>query len=204
MGDYRPFGKLLALFDIISFEDDDVLGNRDQMLLFRSGIGISDDDATFTTNTGTKIHHTIHFGDFSSILGTPCLEKFRYTRQTTCNVFSLTGFARSLGHQGTRRNFCTFLDDDMGSRGNGIIGYYLSIFRFQYHHLGMKILFVVDDHHGLLARRFIHLLFHGDPFDDIVEFHNSSSLGENRDVVRIPLNKGLSFFNFAPIGYEDH
>ena len=41
----RTFGELLALLHEVALEDDDVLGQRDEMLFFRAGLRIFEDQA---------------------------------------------------------------------------------------------------------------------------------------------------------------
>ncbi len=42
-------------------------------------------------------------------------------------------------------------------------------------------------------------LLHGDAFDDVVELHRAGLLGENRHVVRIPLDEGLALLDLAAV-----
>ena len=65
--------------------------------------------------------------------------------------------------------------------------------------LRVQIFFVLDDDHGLLARGFVRLLLHGDAFDDVEELHLAGLLGEDRHVVRIPLNEDVALFDLGAI-----
>ena len=47
----------------------------------------------------------------------------------------------------------------------------------------------VDDHLRRQAGALVDLLLHGDAFDDVAELHRAADLGEDRDRVRIPLER---------------
>ena len=74
--------------------------------------------------------------------------------------------------------------------GNGIVGDGFALVG-QDDDLGMQVFLVLDDDHGLLAGGFVHLLLHGDAFDDVHEFDLAGLLGKDGDVVGVPLHEGL-------------
>ena len=65
--------------------------------------------------------------------------------------------------------------------------------------LRMQIFLVLDDDHGLLAGGFVRLLLHGDAFKDVVELHLAGLLGQDRHVVRVPLDEDFALLDLGAI-----
>ena len=51
----RTFGELLTFLHEVPLEDDDVLGERDQVLFLRAGVGIGDDQTAFAAHGAANI-----------------------------------------------------------------------------------------------------------------------------------------------------
>ena len=65
----RTFSELLALFHIVAFEHDDVLRERDQMFFLGSGLGIFQDEATFSANSSAHLgHNAVDLGNLGRVL----------------------------------------------------------------------------------------------------------------------------------------
>ena len=189
VGINRAFGQLLALFDIIALEDDDVLADRDEVFLFHAGLLVLDEDAALATNAGAEIHDAVDLGDFGCVLRTAGLEEFGHTRQTARDVLGLGGLARGLGHKRAGDDIVAFGHDDMRAGRDRVIGGGLAGV-VEDDDLRVQILFVLDNDHGLLTGGFVGLLLHGDALDDVDELHLAGFLGEDRDVVGVPLHEG--------------
>ena len=86
------------------------------------------------------------------------------------------------------------LDDDVGAGGDGVVGDRLALVAAD-DDLGMQVFLVLDDDHGFLAGGFVHFLLHGDAFDDVHEFDPAGLFGKDGDVVGVPLDEGLAFFD---------
>src|SRR5438045_2826632 len=95
----RAFGQLLALLDVIAFENDHVLSNRDQMLFLNTGLLILNDDTALATDARAEINDPIDLRNLRSILGPPRFEQLRHSRQPAGDIFGLRSLARSLRHQ---------------------------------------------------------------------------------------------------------
>src|SRR5207244_11133359 len=90
-----PFSHLLTFLYEIAFENDDVFGQRDQVLLFRIGLGILQNETALSADGPAHFNNAIDFRDLSRILATTSFEKFRHSRQAAGDVFRLRHFARS-------------------------------------------------------------------------------------------------------------
>src|ERR1051326_1039360 len=197
------FGELLAFLDIIAFEHDDVLADWNEVLFLYPGLLIFDEDATFAPDAGTEVHDTVDLGDLRGVLGPARLKQFGNPRQTAGDILGLGGFARRLGHERAGDDPVPLGDDNVRSGRNRVIGRGLVLI-IEDDDLRVQIFFVFDDDHGFLAGGFIHLLFHGHPLNDVGKFHFAGFLGEKRDIIRIPLDEGIPFFNAATVLNRDH
>src|SRR5207245_1317446 len=166
----RTFGKLLAFFHIIAFEDNNVFADRNEVLFFNSGLLVFDDDAAFPAHARAEINDAVDFGNFGGVFGPAGLEELGDARQAAGDVLGLGSFARGSGHECAGDDVIAFSDDDMGAGRNGIVGGGFA-FIIEDDDLRVQIFFMLDDDHGFLLRLLIHFLFHGDALDDIEELH---------------------------------
>ena len=86
----------------------------------------------------------------------------------------------------------------MRARRNRVIGGGFAVI-IENDDLRVQILFVFDDDHGFLAGSFVHFLLHGDAFDDVVELHLAGFLGQDRDIVRVPLHEGFGLLDLGAV-----
>src|SRR5208282_3111384 len=192
------FGQLLAFFDEIALEDDDVLANGDEVFLLRLRLRVLDENAAFAAHARAKVHHTVNLGNFRGVLRPARLEQLGHARQTAGDVLGLGLFAGRLGQQRAGHDFIAFTHDNVRSGRNGIIGHDLAGVVAD-GDLRVQILLVLDDNHGFLAGGFVRLLLHRHAFDDVVELHLAGLFGKNRHVVRVPLHEGLALFDFGAV-----
>src|SRR6266581_696319 len=198
----RPFGQLLAFFDVVALEDNDVLANGNEVFFLQRGLLVLDDNAAFAAHARSEINDAVDLGYFRSVFGPARLEQFGHAREAAGDVFGLGGFARGFGHERSGDDFVAFGDHDVGAGGDGIIGDRLALVVGD-DDLGVQILLVFDDDHGLLGGGFIDFLLHGHPFDDVVEADFAGLLGEDRHVVGVPLDEGFAFLDVAAVGHGD-
>src|ERR1017187_8500865 len=195
---HRAFGELLAFLDEIALEDDDVLADRDEMLLRQLRLWIGDEHAALAAHARTEVRDAVNLGDFRRVFRTTGLEQFRNARQTASDVAGLGLFARRLGDERAGHDPVGFIHDDVRAGRNRIVGYDFALV-VRHDDLRMQIFLVVNDDHGFFAGGFVHFLLHGDAFDDVVELHLAGFFGKNRDVVRIPLDERVAFLHLAAI-----
>ena len=64
----RTLGELLTLFHEIALEHNDVFGERDQMLFFSSGLGILQDQSSFSAGSSAHLNNSIDLCNLSRVL----------------------------------------------------------------------------------------------------------------------------------------
>src|SRR5258706_9092780 len=114
----RAFGQLLSFSDVVAFEDDDVLADRDEMFLLSSRGLVLDDHAALAPDTRTKIDNAIDLGNLGRVLGPTSFEQFSNARQTTGDILRLGGLARRFRHEGPGDDLVAFIHDNVRARRN--------------------------------------------------------------------------------------
>ena len=171
---------------------------RDEVLLFHAGLRVLDQNGALAADAGAEIDDAVDLGNLRRVFGTARLEQFGHARQTARDVLGLGRFARGLGHERAGDDLVAFVDDDVRAGGNGIVGRRLALV-VQDDDLRMQVFLVLDDDHGLLRGGFVHLLLHGDAFDDVHELHLAALLRKDGDVVRVPLDEWLALLDLAAV-----
>ncbi len=69
--------------------------------------------------------------------------------------------------------------------------------------LRVQVFLVLDDDRALHAGLGIELLLDGHARDHVAELHLARLLGENRDIVRIPLHEGFALLDMPAVGDRD-
>ena len=69
--------------------------------------------------------------------------------------------------------------------------------------LRVQIFLVLDDDRAHQAGRFVDVAFHRDARDHVAEFDLAGFVGENRDVVGIPLHEGFALLDLGAVGFGD-
>src|SRR6266849_6160794 len=198
----RPFGQLLALFDIVALEDNHMLADGNEVFFLQSGLLVLDNNAAFAAHARSEIDDAVDLGNFRGVFGPARFEKFGHAREAAGDVFGLGGLARSFGHQRSGDDLVAFGDHDVGAGGDGIIGGRLALVGGD-DDLGVQILLVLDDDHGFLGGGFIDFLLHGHAFNDVVEPDLAGFLGEDWHVVGVPLDEGFGLLDVAAVGHLD-
>src|SRR5271165_212906 len=187
----RAFGQLGTLLHEITLKDDHVLIQRNQMFFFQTAHRFPKNQAALAANRTTEFDHSVDLCDFRSFFRPARLKQFRNTRQTTGDVLRLGNLARSLGQKSARLHSFVFLHNDVSTRRNRVARNDL-LPVIDDHSLRMEILFVLDDDRSHDAGCLVDLTLHGYARNHITELHAPGSLGQNRNVIRIPLDKCIA------------
>ena len=70
--------------------------------------------------------------------------------------------------------------------------------------LRVQIFLVLDDYSADRLRGLVDFLLHRHALQDVLELHSSGLFGQNRNVVRIPLDETLAFLDFTTLRDRDH
>src|SRR6266567_615679 len=172
------------------------------MLFLCTGLDILQNETALSADGPAHFDNAIDLRDLSRILGTAGFEKFRHSRQTAGNIFRLSYFARSFREQRAGANLLTFLDNHVRPRRNRVTGEHFLLLAHN-HNLRMQIFLVFDNDRAHQASRFIDVAFNSDTRDHVAEFNLATLIGENRDIVRIPLHEGLAFFHLGAVWFRN-
>src|SRR5262249_5284762 len=110
--DHKTICELLALHHAISALHDQVLGVRDEVLLFHPRVFIPDDDDALILLNASKVNHAIDLGDLGRVLRTASFKEFRNAWQTASNILRLNCTARDTREKLTSRHLLTFSHGD--------------------------------------------------------------------------------------------
>src|SRR4029434_4802439 len=72
------FGELLTLLDEVALEHDDVLADRDELLLAHVGVRILDEDGELAANGRAEIDNAVDLRNFRGVFRTAGFEQFGY------------------------------------------------------------------------------------------------------------------------------
>ncbi len=154
MRDNRTFGELLALLHEVALEDDDVLVERDEVLLLRAGLGILDDELALAADRAADFDDAVDLRDLGRVLRTARFEEFGHTRQTAGDVLGLGDLARRLGEQRAGPDLVAFLHDDVRAGRNRVAREHFLLVADD-DDLRMQVFLVLDDDRAHQAGRFV-------------------------------------------------
>ena len=202
MRDDGAFGELLALLHEVALEDDDVLVERDEMLLLRAGVG--------SRTMSLRLPRTVPpISTMPSILAISAASFGRRASKSSATrgrppVMSLVlAILRGvLARRWPAWTFLSFLHCDVRAGGNRVAGKDFLVL-VDDDDLRMQIFLVLDDDGAHHAGRFVHLALDGDAVDHVAEFDLAGLFREDRHVVRIPLHEGLALLDLAAVGHGD-
>src|SRR5947199_767300 len=187
------FGELLTFLHEISFEDDDMFRERNEMFFLGSGV-ILQNKPSLPANGSAHLDDSIDLGNLSRVLRSTRFEQFGHARKTTSDVLRLRNFPRRFCEQRACAHFLSFFDDHVRARGDGITREHFFLVTHD-DNLRMYVFFMLDDYRAHEAGRFIDITLDRYTSDHIAEFDLAALVGENRHVVRIPLHESLAFLN---------
>src|SRR5215472_797472 len=189
----RAVDESFTGLDVVAFLNVDVHAARDGVFL--GGLSILAFDVDFAHALGdfAVANGAVNFADDGRILGLAGLEEFDDARETAGDVLGLGGFARNLRKHVARGNIVAVPDHQVGAGRHEVL---LADFagRIANKNRGL-MLFVAgwQGHHVLRkAGDLVHLLLDGDAGLQVVEFHRTGRLRENRESERIPLGEDLA------------
>ena len=199
----RTFGQLLAFLHEIALEGNDVFGERNQVLLFCARLRVLQNKSTLAANGPAHFDNAVDLCNLGRVFWTARFEQFGNAWQTAGDVFRLGDFSRRLCQQCACSNFLVLFDNHVRARWNRVAGQHF-LFVADDDDLRMQIFLVFDNHCAHQAGCFIDIALDRDPSDHVAEFNLAAPVGQNRDVVRIPLNERLAFFHIRAVVLRNH
>src|SRR6478609_4760135 len=196
------FGQVLALVDDVAGLHDDVLAVRDQVFLFGAGLFLADDELALAADGTFERNDTLDAGHLGGFLRAAGFEQLGHARETTGDVLGHGRLARRLGEQGTRLDDVTLGDRDLRARRDGVSGDRLAVIVANFD-LRIEVFLVLDDHGRDAAGGFVEFALHGHTRDHVLEVERAGLLGENRDVVRIPLGDRLALGDLVRVSHGE-
>src|SRR5438552_9982244 len=88
------FGELLTFLHEVSFEDDDMFREGDEMFFLGSSVRILQNKASLPANGPAHLDYSIDLGNLSRVLRSTRFEQFGHARKTTSDVLRLRNFPR--------------------------------------------------------------------------------------------------------------
>jgi hypothetical protein len=137
-----------------------------------------------------------HLGGFLRAAG---FEELGHARKTTGDVLGLGRLTRGLGEQRTGLDDIALVDRDLRARRDGVSGDWLAVIVADFD-LRVEVFLVLDDHGRDAAGGFVELALHGHTRDHVLEVERAGLLGEDRDVIGIPLGDGLALGDLLGVG----
>src|SRR6478736_8772630 len=196
------FGQVLALVDDVAGLHDDVLAVRDQVFLFAAGFLVADDELALAADGTLERNDTLDAGHLGGFLRAAGFEQLGHARETTGDVLGHGRLARRLGEQGARLDDVAFGDGHLGTGRDGVSGDRLAVIVANFD-LRVEVFLVLDDHGRDAAGGFVEFALHGHTRDHVLEVERAGLLGENRDVVRIPLGDRLALGNLVRVSHGE-
>ena len=188
--DQRPLDQRVAGADAVAAVDAQVLAVRHEVLALDAALVADDDRPLAAPLLVEQLDAAVDLGDDRRLLGPPGLEELGDPRQTAGDVLGAAHLARGLGQQRAGRDHLAVVDLDAGPLGDVLVveGLALGVLDDD---LRVQVALVLDDRPPDVARG-VDLDLHGLALDDVVEADLAADLGEDRDVVRVPLAEHLA------------
>src|SRR6266487_2890056 len=94
MRNNRSFGELLTFLHEISFEDDDMFRERDEMFFLGPSVRVLQNEPSLPANRSAHLDYSIDLGDLSRVLRSTRFKQFGHARKATGDVLRLRNFSR--------------------------------------------------------------------------------------------------------------
>ena len=147
---------------------------------------VADDDGPLAAPLLVQqLDAAVDLGDDGRLLGPPGLEQLGDPRQAAGDVLGPAHLARGLGQERSGRDHLAVVDLDAGPLGDVLVVERLAL-GVDDDDLRVQVALVLDDRPADVAGG-VDLDFHRFAFDDVVEADLAADLGQDRDVVRVPL-----------------
>ena len=156
------------------------------------------DDLAFALCDRAEFHGSVDLGHHSGFAGTASFEKFNNTRQTTNDVFRLSCLTRNFSNNVARLYLLSILNDQVRTDRH-LVGLLDLITRVA--HLDSRLIFLVGilDDETLLAGDLIDLFLNGLAFFEVLIFHDTLDLSQDRKSKRIPGNEHIVLFHLLAV-----
>src|SRR6266436_6251959 len=102
MRNNRSFSELLTFLHEVSFENDDVFRERDEMLFFGPSVRVLQNKPSLPANRSAHLDHPIDLGNLRRVLRSTRFEQFGHARRTTGDVLHRRSRARTKGWNNSR------------------------------------------------------------------------------------------------------
>ena len=170
--------------------DAEVLAVGHEVLALDAALVADDDRPLAAPLLVEQLDAAVDLGDDRRLLGPPGLEELGDARQAAGDVLGAAHLARGLGQQRAGRDHLAVVDLDAGPLGDVLVveGLALGVLDDD---LRVQVALVLDDRAADVARG-VDLDLHRLALDDVVEADLAADLGEDRDVVRVPLAEHLA------------
>src|SRR5271157_5513006 len=201
MRDERSLDQWVAGADAVGTVDPQILAVGHEMLALDAALVTDDDRALAAPFLVQQFHAAIDLGDDRRLLGPPGFEELGDPGQAAGDVLGAAHLARGLGQERAGGDHLACVDLDTGSLGDVLVieGLALGVLD---HDLRVQVALVLDDGASDVAGG-VGLDLHGLTLDHVVETHLAADLGEDRDVVRIPLAEHLAAVDLLAV-VDDH
>src|ERR1041385_6581996 len=170
------------------------------MFLLGVGFRILQDQFPFAPHRAADLDDAVDLRDLGRVFRAARFEQFCHARQTTRDVLGLGNFARRLGEQSAGANLVVRLDDNVRAGWNGVARGHFAVVTHD-HDLRMQVFLVLDDDRAHQAGRFVDVALHRHARDHVAEFDLAAFVGQDRNVVRIPLHESLALLHRPAVGF---
>ena len=215
----RSFHDFFTALHHLTVVHEDLLILADEEFVIVTVV-IGNDEALLALRFLTERDGTRRFGEHTGILRAAGFEEFGHTRQTARNVSGLLAFARDTCEHFALVDFLAVAHHDDGAhrqlnrhrviRARNL--HFVTGFVEQMHqrtnHVrrrGLRVLRAlcsrrrtlrVNHDHGAQARHFVHLVHHGDVFNDVLKLHGTGVFRNNRQRHRVEGRQLLTALHF--------
>ena len=189
----RAVDQRVARPDEVAGVDPQVLAVRHQVLALDAAFAADDDGPLAAPLFAQQLDGAVDLGDNRRFLGLAGFEDFRHSRQAAGDVLRAAHFARGLGQQGSGRDHLPSVTSMRAFSGMYSKSSVLPL-GVDHDHLRVQIALVLDDHPAQVAAGVV-LEPHRLAFDDVFVADLAADLGQDRDVVRVPLAEHRAAFD---------
>ena len=142
--DDRAFRELLPLLHHVALVDNEVLGKRDEVFLFRAGVGVLDDELLLAAHVAGNLDDAVDLCDLGCVLRAARLKELGHARQTAGDVLGLRDLARRLGETLAGLHLGVGLHFDVRTRRDAVRGDDFLVL-VENDDLRMEVFLVLDD-----------------------------------------------------------
>ncbi len=174
-----------------------VLALRHHVLAFDPAVAAHDDRA-LAAPLVADLDHALDLREHGRVLRASRLEQLGDARQTAGDVLRALDLARRLREQRAGLDLLPFLDLDVGLLGQRVNRGTLAVLVLD-DDLRVQLALVLDDDLARDARLRVLLELHRLALEDILEADDAADLGEDRIVVRVPLDEHRARHDFLTV-----